>query len=205
MKRSQDNREATRHKENEPLDVVGVIKVITVQPSTTPTFMALAIKGSHESQPSTQAITFTKKDLDQMDVFPHDPLTIEIMVEDRNIYKGKAIKHVLVDIGSCRDVMRYEAFKNLGVSPQLIRPCNFPLVGFSEKSMPVTDKKCNDSTLKGLQVDESAVVMMWRLTRMTPAEMRKGSFGGTRLTSTWLRATSHPVLSNDDSTQQALQ
>ncbi|GKV27797.1 hypothetical protein SLEP1_g36923 [Rubroshorea leprosula] len=137
MERSQDNREAGRHKEKEPLDVVGVINVITVPPSATPTSMALAVKGSNESPPSTQTITFTGKDLDQREVFPHDPLMIEIVVEDRNLRKGKVMKRVLVDTGSCRDVMCYGAFKKLGVSPQLMRPCDFPLVGLSRKSVHV--------------------------------------------------------------------
>ncbi|GKV19473.1 hypothetical protein SLEP1_g29732 [Rubroshorea leprosula] len=117
MERSQDSREAGRHKEKEPLDVVGVINVITVPPSTTPASMALAVKGSNESPPSTQTITFTGKDLDQREVFPHDPLMIEIVVEDRNLRKGKVMKRILVDTGSCRDVMCYGAFKKLGVSP----------------------------------------------------------------------------------------
>ncbi|GKV02764.1 hypothetical protein SLEP1_g15159 [Rubroshorea leprosula] len=93
MERLQDNREASRHKEKEPLDVVGV--------------------------------------------FPHDPLMIKIVVEDRNLRKGKVMKCVLVDTRSCRDVMCYGAFKKLGVSPQLMRPCDFSLVGFSRKSVLV--------------------------------------------------------------------
>ncbi|GKV35101.1 hypothetical protein SLEP1_g43414 [Rubroshorea leprosula] len=137
MERSQDRREAGWHKEKESLDVVGVINVITVPPSATPASMALAVKGSNESPPSTQTITFTGKDLDQREVFPHDPLMIEIVVEDRNLRKGKVMKRVLVDTGSCRDVMCYGAFKKLGVSPQLMRPCDFPLVGLSGKSVPV--------------------------------------------------------------------
>ncbi|GKU98867.1 hypothetical protein SLEP1_g11805 [Rubroshorea leprosula] len=108
-----------------------------VLPSATPISMALAIKGSNESQPSTQTITFTGKDLDQREVFLHDPLMIEIVVEDRNLQKGKVMKRVLVDTRSCRDVMCYGAFKKLGVSPQLMRPCDFPLVGLFRKSMPI--------------------------------------------------------------------
>ncbi|GKV50344.1 hypothetical protein SLEP1_g57053 [Rubroshorea leprosula] len=88
MERSQDNKKASRHKEKKPLDVVGVISVITISPSTTPACMALAVKGSHESQPSTQTITFIGKDLDQREVFPHEPLMVEIVVEDRNLQKG---------------------------------------------------------------------------------------------------------------------
>ncbi|GKV41596.1 hypothetical protein SLEP1_g49102 [Rubroshorea leprosula] len=106
-------------------------------PSATLASMALAVKGSNESQPSTQTITFIGKDLDQREVFPHDPLMIEIVVEDRNLRKGKVMKRVLVDTGSCRDVMCYGAFKKLGVFPQLLRPCDFPLVGLSRKSVPV--------------------------------------------------------------------
>ncbi|GLT27578.1 hypothetical protein SLA2020_025650 [Shorea laevis] len=57
----------------------------------------------------------------------------------------------------------------------------------------------------GVQVDESTMAMIWRLTRMTPMEMRRGSFGATRLMCTWLRAIGHPVLPNDDSKQRAPQ
>ncbi|GKV19330.1 hypothetical protein SLEP1_g29608 [Rubroshorea leprosula] len=138
-RKDQHKKPGEKEKEEEqPLEVVGTINIVSLPSEVrskekTPS-VTLEAKNSLRK---SEVISFTEKDLQQREVYPHEPLMIQVIVEDRNLRQGKILKRILVDTGSCRDILTHEVFKKLGFSTQFMRPCEFPLVGLFGKEVPV--------------------------------------------------------------------
>lgn len=71
------------------------------------------------------AITFTERDLDNVQLPHSDALVVTLRI-------GPAfVKRVLVDQGSSAEVMYYSLFKTLKLNREELRPAKVPLIGFT--------------------------------------------------------------------------
>ena len=124
------------HKPHRQQSVTREIKTITRGPSTRGSFRFL--KKSYQRQVNNiyripplkhrrmdRDILFSEEDVRGVKQPHDDPLVIMLTIERFNI------RRILVDNGSSADVIYLFAFQQLKVSPERLRPFDFPLINFS--------------------------------------------------------------------------
>ncbi|XP_010279065.1 PREDICTED: uncharacterized protein LOC104613068 [Nelumbo nucifera] len=77
-------------------------------------------------------VTFTDDDLQGVQTPHNDALVITTKVANFEVWR------ILVDTGSCVDVLFEEAFEKLGIDKDHLTPVNTPLMGFSGESLMLT-------------------------------------------------------------------
>ena len=78
---------------------------------------------------SEQQIFFSDEDLRDVQT-PHDyPLVVKQRIGDSDV------KQVLIDQGSCSEIMYLDLFHGLGLKQSNLQPYDAPLVGFSRESI----------------------------------------------------------------------
>jgi hypothetical protein len=83
---------------------------------------------------SEQHIFFSAEDLRDVQTLHDDPLVIKLRIGDLDV------KRVLVDQGSCSEIMYLDLFHGLGLKQFDLQPYDTPLVGFSGKSIRPREK-----------------------------------------------------------------
>ena len=78
---------------------------------------------------SEQQIFFSDEDLRDVQTPHDDPLVVKLRIGD------SAVKQVLINQGSCSEIMYPDLFHGLGLKQSDLRPYNAPLVGFSGESI----------------------------------------------------------------------
>ena len=81
-----------------------------------------------------QHIFFSVEDLRDVQTLHDDPLVIKLRIGDLDV------KRVLVDQGSCSEIMYLDLFHGLGLKQSDLQPYDTPLVGFSGKSIRLREK-----------------------------------------------------------------
>uniref|UniRef100_A0A2N9F6E6 RNase H type-1 domain-containing protein n=1 Tax=Fagus sylvatica TaxID=28930 RepID=A0A2N9F6E6_FAGSY len=78
---------------------------------------------------SEQQIFFSDEDLRDVQTPHDDPLVVKLRIGDSDV------KRVLIDQGSCSEIMYPDLFHGLGLKQSDLQPYDAPLVGFSEESV----------------------------------------------------------------------
>ena len=78
---------------------------------------------------SEQHIFFSNEDLRDVQTPHDDPLVVKLRIGDLDV------KRVLIDQGSCSEIMYSDLFHRLGLKHSDLQPYDAPLVGFSRESI----------------------------------------------------------------------
>ena len=78
---------------------------------------------------SEQQIFFSNEDLRDVQTPHDDPLVVKLRIGDSDV------KRVLIDQGSCSEIMYPDLFHRLGLIQSDLQPYDAPLVGFSGESI----------------------------------------------------------------------
>ena len=81
-----------------------------------------------------QQIFFSDEDLRDVQTPHDDPLVIKLRIGDSDV------KRVLIDQGSCSEIMYPDLFHGLSLKPSDLQPYDSPLVGFSGESIRPMDR-----------------------------------------------------------------
>ena len=76
-----------------------------------------------------QQIFFSDEDLRDVQTPHDDPLVVKLRIGDSDV------KRVLIDQGSCSEIMYPDLFHGLGLKPSDLQPYDAPLEGFSRESI----------------------------------------------------------------------
>ncbi|KAJ1382612.1 hypothetical protein SESBI_44085 [Sesbania bispinosa] len=91
----------------------------------------MTINTREEDHPQMPVISFSNADFEVIKSHRDDPMVIQALMA------SFMVKRILVDQGSSTDILYWEAFQKLGLSPELLLPFSGSLIGFVGESVEV--------------------------------------------------------------------